>query len=399
MGMIPGVSPFISQFSGAIVAGLSKLGGTIKGWLGGIFGDPSKAEKEGRRVAGAFRQGLLDNLTPEQMAEVQQAIQGAWKGNEIGAATVIAIRDAYIAAGASAEDALAVVNRLWQAEQQGGEAVQVVIADIQAKIDEGLIPSTEDLNDALGGLGDDGQGTFQDLTDTIDIMQATIANTDSLDRMAAEFRKASDGSAYDLNAILREAESLTDSLGRTHPEVMRMQGLIRDASETGVWDFAQMALAIGAIKDEMATPIVIPVTPVLTGLIDGLIDSSLGGNDQVSPSNFRTREAWKANWLERNPGDTHRVDEALGGHQFADGTGGLRRFSPSGTPALLHDEEEVLTRQQGEGVATMVARAIQVMRPPTTVSGGTGGRLRRWGASSIGWCRRSRCARRPFRSI
>ncbi len=337
--------PLIGPVIGQLVGKLFSLGG------------PSAAELAGRQVAGRFRQGLLAELNPAQMAEVQQAIQGAWKGNEIGAATVIAIRDAYIAAGASADDALDVVNRLWQAEQQGGAAVQEVIDEITTTIKKETVPG-------LDALAETGRGTFEELTGTIDIMQAKIANTDSLDRMAAEFRKASDGSTYDLGTILREAESLTDSLGSTHPAVVQMQGLIRDASETGVWDFGQMALAIGAMKDEMATPIVIPVTPVLTGMID----PGREGNDRLSPSNFRTREAWEANWLARNPGDAHRADEALGGHQFADGTGGLRQFSPFGTPAWLHGEEEVLTRQQGQGVATMVGAQLENARAQFAVA-------------------------------
>ena len=374
-----GLSTKMAAKTGFLATGLGKvlgdaagmaiplIGPVIGSLVGKLFslGGPSAAEQEGRRVAGTFRQGLLAELNPEQMAEVQQAMQGAWKGNEIGAATVIAVRDAYIAAGASAEEALEVVDRLWRAEQEGGAAVQQVIDEITQTIATELTPTVEASGEAFEEVAEVGRGTFAGLTTTIDRMQAKIANTDSLDRMAAEFRKASDGSTYDLGTILREAESLTDSLGSTHPAVVQMQGLIRDASETGVWDFGQMALAIGAIKDEMATPIVIPVTPVLTGMID----PDREGNDRLSPSNFRTREAWEANWLERNPGDAHRADEALGGHQFAAGTGGLRQFSPFGTPAWLHGEEEVLTRQQGEGVASMVSRALQQMlRAPVSIA-------------------------------
>ena len=344
--------PLIGPVIGSLVGKLFSLGG------------PSEAELAGRQVAGRFRQGLLAELNPAQMAEVQQAIQGAWKGNEIGAATVIAIRDAYLAAGASAEEALEVVDRLWRAEQEGGAAVQQVIDEITQTIATELTPTIEASGEAFEEVTAAGRGAFAGLTTTIDRMQAKIANTDSLERMAAEFRKASEGSTYNLGTILREAESLTDSLGSTHPAVVQMQGLIRDASETGVWDFGQMALAIGAMKDEMATPIVIPVTPVLTGMID----PGREGNDRLSPSNFRTREAWEANWLERNPGDAHRADEALGGHQFADGTGGLRQFSPFGTPAWLHGEEEVLTRQQGQGVATMVGAQLENARAQFAVA-------------------------------
>ncbi len=373
-----GLSTKMAAKTGFLATGLGKvlgdaagmaiplIGPVIGSLVGKLFslGGPSEAELAGRQVAGRFRQGLLAELNPAQMAEVQQAIQGAWKGNEIGAATVIAIRDAYIAAGASAEDALNVVNRLWQAEQQGGAAVQQVIDEITQTIATEVTPTVEASGEAFEEVTAAGRGAFAELTGTIDIMQAKIANTDSLDRMAAEFRKASEGSTYNLGTILREAESLTDSLGSTHPAVVQMQGLIRDASETGVWDFAQMALAIGAMKDEMATPIVIPVTPVLTGMID----PGREGNDRLSPSNFSTREAWEANWLARNPGDAHRADEALGGHQFAAGTGGLRQFSPFGTPAWLHGEEEVLTRQQGQGVATMVGAQLENARAQFAVA-------------------------------
>jgi TP901 family phage tail tape measure protein len=57
---------------------------------------------------------------------------------------------------------------------------------------------------------------------------------------------------------------------------------------------------------------------------------------------------------------------------FASGSAGLQRFSAAGTVALLHNEEEVLTRSQSEGVARMVARALAqgngAQRTPTSVT-------------------------------
>lgn len=130
IGMIPVVGPWLTNFAGPIMSGLKKIGSAIAGFFGG----PSGAEKEGREVAGGFRKGLMEGLSSEQMKEVNEAAQGAWKGNEIGAATVIAIRDAYIAAGHSAEEALEVVDRLWKAEKEGGDAVNRVIREIEGNM-------------------------------------------------------------------------------------------------------------------------------------------------------------------------------------------------------------------------------------------------------------------------
>jgi len=150
-GLGMNVSSMIGMFAGPVGAALGSLLGPaaakIAGWVkdalgkvGGffkdLFGGPDKAEREGREVAGAFRQGLLDALSPEQMKEVQEAAQGAWKGNEAGAATVIAIRDAYIAMGRSGEEALEIADRLWRAEKQGGDAVRRVIEEIRRVMDQ-----------------------------------------------------------------------------------------------------------------------------------------------------------------------------------------------------------------------------------------------------------------------
>jgi hypothetical protein len=52
---------------------------------------------------------------------------------------------------------------------------------------------------------------------------------------------------------------------------------------------------------------------------------------------------------------------------FEVGSYGLRRFSTAGTHVMLHGEEEVLTKAQSEGVATMVSRALD--RVSTTTGG------------------------------
>lgn len=166
----------INALAGLAMKGLSKLGG----WIKGLFGGPSEQEKEGREVAGNFRNGLLDGLNPGQMAEVQQAIQGAWKGNEVGAATIIAIRDAYIKAGAAAEDATVDANRLWEAEKQGGDAVARVIAEIEAKM-------KGPLTGAMQTVGAAGQAAFSTVANSAQTSFNTISI--AIDGVQRQFRQ------------------------------------------------------------------------------------------------------------------------------------------------------------------------------------------------------------------
>lgn len=66
------------------------------------------------------------------------------------------------------------------------------------------------------------------------------------------------------------------------------------------------------------------------------------------------------------PYDPDRPNDPYGGRDpsdpnggfYARGSFGLRNFDPQGTNVMLHGEEEVLTRAQSEGVATMVKRAL-----------------------------------------
>lgn len=122
LDMIPGVGPWISAFAGPIVAMLSKLTAKFKA----LFGGPSASEVEGRSLVADFESDLADSLTAAQRAE---AGTDAWKQ------TVIALRDAYIAAGRTEEEALADAKKLWESSKKGAEESAKVIADIKKKLD------------------------------------------------------------------------------------------------------------------------------------------------------------------------------------------------------------------------------------------------------------------------
>ena len=145
LGMIPGIGPFLSQFSGAIIAGLSRLGGRIKGFFTNLFGGPSGDELAGRQIVSAFEDNLSQMLTETQRMEA---------GNDAWKQTVIAIRDQYIAMGLTEADALRDTERLWAASRDGAEAAKRVIEEIQTRFAQGItIPVTMPVT-GLSGVRD-----------------------------------------------------------------------------------------------------------------------------------------------------------------------------------------------------------------------------------------------------
>jgi hypothetical protein len=146
MGMIPGVGPWLSAFSGPIVEGLSKLAAKGRALLSSIFGGPSASEQQGRASVAEFEQQLWDTLDATQQLEA---------GGENWKKTVIAIRDAYIKAGRTEEEALAAAERLWKSSKISAEESRKVISEIDA-IMKG-IPTDKtiniDVNSNAGGGG------------------------------------------------------------------------------------------------------------------------------------------------------------------------------------------------------------------------------------------------------
>jgi hypothetical protein len=103
------------------------------------------------------------------------------------------------------------------------------------------------------------------------------------------------------------------------------------------------AQSLQAMKDELATPVVIPVT------FGMLSTTGFNNTDMFSPRNFGSFADWSQNWLGRNPNDEHRLNEALGGQnpwgdvpQF-DAGGGVPGRGPR--RAIVHGGEGVLSHR------------------------------------------------------
>lgn len=116
-GMVGGVAGIVSAMQTAI-----QIGKALWSTLKQVFGGPSKEEQKGRELVAEFEEALAATLTAAQRLEA---------GNESWKKTTIAVRDAYLAAGLSAEEAHAAVERLWASSRSGAEASRRAIEEIQ----------------------------------------------------------------------------------------------------------------------------------------------------------------------------------------------------------------------------------------------------------------------------
>ena len=101
--------------------------GAVGGAIVGLVRAWGSAEKEGRQLAGSFRDHLAGMMTDQQKLEA---------GNDEWAKSVIVVRDAYLAAGRTEREALDAMDALWKAEKQGAGAVEAQIAIINGVLEE-----------------------------------------------------------------------------------------------------------------------------------------------------------------------------------------------------------------------------------------------------------------------
>lgn len=160
----------------ALLPGIGTLIGPLIGKIGsffdGLFG-PNQRELDGRKAAAAFRTELEGMLSPLQRAEA---------GTEKWKHSVIAVRDAFIAAGRTEREALDIMDRLWKAEKQGGDAVAQVIREIQAVMQSGVTPAVVDTGAAFASAAAAGVTGFGQVSAAagvaageIDLLKAEIA--------------------------------------------------------------------------------------------------------------------------------------------------------------------------------------------------------------------------------
>lgn len=305
---------------------IKSIGPGIKNFFVNLFGGPSAKEKEGRTIAGQFRDDLAETLTEAQKLEVQTAKNAGQ--NERWASTVIVLRDRYLALGLTEEEALRDADRLWRAEQEGGEAVARVIEDINGK--------TKALGETTETTGATAVVSFQQAKDQLDLVKD--------------------------EAIGSENHGLIQA-------VFALEEQMRIAAENGETDFTVMAARIGELKKEIASGITIPIGFTLGGVPFQAIEKTAKGASEQAQFAGMSESAQRERaerFLRENQKDVHRLTSALGITPerarelgFQHGTPDLD-FLPFGRGmfARMHGDEAVIPRGSGHQLAAEIAAAM-----------------------------------------
>jgi TP901 family phage tail tape measure protein len=227
--MIPVVGEFLSQFAGAFVAAGKKIWGGIKS----MFGGPSGAEKEARKLNKVFEDTIIANLNQIQLAEA---------GGRRWAQVVIGVRDSYIAAGKTSEQASDAVARLWAATKIGPEAVQPIIDEIQNVINTGkeaseaLAKITQEAVTGLQGLVIEARQSGELLPAHLEPYLVTLREAGLLTQQDADLlRQMADEAHVDWKAMQTAAEKYGISLEELGPKFDRKR--LEDAADAIVADW------------------------------------------------------------------------------------------------------------------------------------------------------------------
>jgi hypothetical protein len=145
----------------AFLPGIGALAGPLIGKIGDLFsnlfhfGGPSAQEKQGRSVWDEFVDSMRAAETEADHMEAAQNVAIGATQDWADAATTL--KNRYLALGLSGDEALGDIARMQAATKQGGDAVQKVVDEINAKLTHDTPDAAKAAQDALAAAtGDSG---------------------------------------------------------------------------------------------------------------------------------------------------------------------------------------------------------------------------------------------------
>lgn len=316
--------------------------------------------------------GFNDSQIGMGMADgLNAAIRAALDGQTKIPAALEPVLAAFVRGGGLADD---LKNRIlgladpvpWQDMQSAAEYLGVDISQLGDKFNAAKWSSIiADAGDKFTLLRDNG-------ADAAAIIAGIDTNTngvrDAIDGLVSSslrFGTEIPANARPMIEALARAGELTDENGDKLTDLTKLT-FGKDVSE----QFQTVIDKIGLLIDRLSGPN--GLYTVINGIPQPRINWPAPPGSIVTPQQQADYNAsvgdpskgyWVGSqWVMGSPGNPD-LNETPG---FASGSAGLLRFSSAGTLSLLHGEEEVLTRAQGEGVARMVARALDRSTRPST---------------------------------
>jgi len=352
-----GITDLMNSALSVAMKGLSKLWG----WVKGMFG-PSRDEREARSVFDEWSRGL--QLTADQVAEVQQAVSQGWQ--EHLAIAAIAIRDAYLLTGRSAEEASAVTQRLFDATRVSGAAVQAVLREIEVVMREAYQQSAQVAADTATAGFDRTTGAIQETITTLkgltneEYAALKTRSTEILTLVHGLWTEAHNATlaarnAVDavIDALIRLMHGASEALTSVHDQLLHT----RNAADALAQGIAAVAAALNSMPREITTVHTTIQRTVVSGEAGPGTDEGEHSTGEGPRWSDERRERFIAN---NGPEDLGRWDG------YRHGTPGLD-FMPfgAGRSAMLHGDEAVIPKGSGHQLAAEIAEAL----------GGRGGRM------------------------
>ena len=372
-------------------------GGSIKGMFG-----KSEAQKEAEKLIATFEDTVIASLDQTQRAEA---------GGRRWAQVVIGVRDAYLLAGRSSDEASAAVGRLWEAQKRGPAAVQVVMDSIQKVLD--LAAEIQKLtDDSIQGLEDlvaEGKRSGELLPEHLEPYLATLVEVGKLTQSDMDLlMKMANQATYDWREVQAAADRYgvsVEHLGKRFQaakfgersaqiaadwELMAVKGAkankvaramaptvqetIDQYQKAGIKiphelrNIIEKQISMGLLEDEngrklkssseieFAAPIVSELDKLIKA-IEGLINKLTGRGGVVD--SFHKVNDTQIEDKEFTVTENRNVTRTGGGTEddsmfMRHGTGGRYVDFGAGTPAVLHGKERVMTEAEGKSeVASM----------------------------------------------
>lgn len=326
----------------AILPGVGTLVGPLIGKISsmfkGLFG-PSAQELGGRNAAAEFKTQVESMLSDAQKLELaQNNVSGAL---EQQVALHIKIRDAAQAAGLSRVDAdtraTTLVKQLWEAEKQGGSAVQRVIEQINQTIGTGTTSAID-----MAG---------QSATNQIEAVGTAAAMT--MDQVQSRFQSAL--SKIGISGFVRGGGGGSATGDESSSSEFSVAGMLAFAKSNGIADIGR--LAAGGVLNNMAED------AKAQNWAKNFMNDHAGW---VESEQQKARDAENANnWqnqMQVLESAWNQKQASLPG--FATGTGGQFMDFGSGTNVTLHGRERVVTEAEGareaSGFGAMVGELAEI---------------------------------------